>query len=247
MPRLSVLTFLILPFSVLPAYADTLYLKNGHHIEGVIRKESKNVIEFYVSGGTVQFFRNEIERIVNSTPTETAQIYQKWEKEKVSAEQARVKAEEERERSLAAWRQKQARLREELSLTKEISVIKEKGQIVVKALLNQRVEALLVLDTGASLVLLTKATAEKLGIDTQPQANPIELQMADGSKVKARQVVLESVKVEDVEVKDVPAAVLTEEVKEANFKDGLLGMSFLSHFDFSVDQGQDKLILKKAK
>jgi predicted aspartyl protease len=74
---------------------------------------------------------------------------------------------------------------------------------------------------------------------------PVELIMADGRKTEAKMVILESVSVQDSEIKNIEAAVLPEKDSAAVPEDGLLGMSFLKKFNFKIDQKNDKLILEK--
>ena len=69
--------------------------------------------------------------------------------------------------------------------------------------------------------------------------------MADGKQINAKQIVLDSIKVENVEAQGVEAAIILDEISDAGLQDGLLGMSFLKKFNFKVDQRNKKLILEK--
>jgi len=91
---------------------------------------------------------------------------------------------------------------------------------------------------------LSNNIAKKLGIDNNKQET-VRLKLADGRQIDAKYVVLESIGVQDVEAKNIGAAVLLEDVGDAEFKDGVLGMSFLSKFNFKVDQKNKKLILER--
>ena len=64
-------------------------------------------------------------------------------------------------------------------------------------------------------------------------------------KYKAAAVSLDSVKVGDAKAQDVNATVLLEDSKD--IKNGLLGMSFLSKFHFTLDQKGQKLVLRKLE
>ena len=100
------------------------------------------------------------------------------------------------------------------------------------------------MDTGASIMMLRKDVAKKLGLDLDTAKFDMQVQLADGRKVNAKYVVLESVKVQNSEALNVDAAVLLDEA-DISFGEGLLGMSFLSRFNFKVDQKEKKLILEK--
>ena len=110
--------------------------------------------------------------------------------------------------------------------------------------LNEKVEVSLVLDTGASIMMLRKDVVEKLGMDLDNVKPDMQAQLADGRKVDAKHIILESVKVQDSQAQNVDAAVLLDEAG-ITFGDGLLGMSFLNRFNFKVDQKEKKLILEK--
>ena len=64
------------------------------------------------------------------------------------------------------------------------------------------------------------------------------------SMIKAKPILLESVKVGDAEVKNVQAAILEKEA--IGGVDGLLGMSFLSNFVIKVDSADNRLILERV-
>lgn len=118
----------------------------------------------------------------------------------------------------------------------------EGNQIIVNALINNIALVRLVVDTGASIVVISKETAGRLGVPSEEGAGEeIEIIMADGTPVNARAIVLKSIKVGDAEVGNVQAAILENNV--AGGADGLLGMSFLSNFIISVDVSSNKLIL----
>lgn len=118
--------------------------------------------------------------------------------------------------------------------------------IMVDAVLNNAVRANLIVDTGASVVMLSKEIADKLGLYfTHNDSAAMLVTLADGNKVKANPAILDSVKVGDVEVKNVRAAVLQN--SKATQEDGLLGMSFLENFLMRIDAKSNKLILEEFK
>jgi len=209
--------------------ADTLYLKNERSIEGIIKIEDGESIELEVcSGGSVRLKKSEIERIEKSTPEESGALRQKWERQKKESEDRllRQRLEEERE-------------------PKKVEFSNAIQGIVVEATLNRKVQASLILDTGASIIMLRKNIAEKLGIKLDQVKPDMKVTVADGRQINAKHIILESVKVEKVEADNVDAAVLLDEVGDVSFGDGLLGMSFLKRFNFKIDHKDKKLILEK--
>lgn len=90
----------------------------------------------------------------------------------------------------------------------------------------------MVLDSGASLVILPSETATKLGVSIPPNPQAIRLVLADGRSIAASGVVIPKMRVGLFEVENVEAAVLEP---NATFSDALLGMSFLGNFKFEID------------
>ena len=99
--------------------------------------------------------------------------------------------------------------------------------------------AVLMVDTGASSVVLPYKVAEECGVKPEAATTMI-VTVADGSQVKCKQVVLDSVRIGQFTANRVACVVLPPEAKDPS---KLLGMSFLSRFNFSID-GTD-LVLSK--
>jgi clan AA aspartic protease (TIGR02281 family) len=112
--------------------------------------------------------------------------------------------------------------------------------------LDNRVQAKLVLDTGASTVMLRKGVADRLmRVNTGLFIPDMQLRLADGRVVNGKSVIIRRIKVQDAEATNVSGCILLDDVGGADMYDGLLGMSFLNRFKFTVDQKENKLILEK--
>ena len=207
-------------------YADTLYLKNGRQIEGIIKSENDGVVEMEVYGGSIKMHNNDIDRIERLGEEDNEALRNKWGTQKTAFEN----------------KLRQYKIEEEHK-PKEVEFSDENQSITVKALINEDVTASLVLDTGASTIMLRRHVADKLGIKLdKPDA---KVTLANGKTVDAKQVTLRSVKVQDSEAFNVGAVILMEEDNGLGAADGLLGMSFLKNFSFKIDQKYKKLILEK--
>jgi aspartyl protease family protein len=86
------------------------------------------------------------------------------------------------------------------------------------------------LDTGATQVAMNASQARRLGIDFHVIGTPAEVTTASGVE-RAWLVLLDSVKVGELEVRNVPAVVL----EGAQPKVTLLGMSYLGRMEISND------------
>ena len=104
------------------------------------------------------------------------------------------------------------------------------GHFIVNAKLNGQTMALLV-DTGASTVVIREADAARLGVDTRRLKFTVPVQTANGVTYAAH-VRLESIAIGSIRVEGVDALVS----KPGALRENLLGMSFLSRlrsYEFS--------------
>jgi len=218
----------ILAYGILPVRADTVYLKNGNTIEGIIRSEDAQNVELQVNSGTVWFSRQEVLRIERSGPQDEALLRDKWQNARAANEVRLIE-----------------QLKTEEQRPKRVEFDLQGNSIVVKATLNRKVEAKLLLDTGASMVVLRRGFAKGLGVNLDGIVPNCSLVLANGKSVKGKTVVLDYVKVQNSEVRDVQAVVLLDEIEDLNFGDGLLGLSFLRNFNFKIDYREGVLVLEK--
>ena len=249
------LTLLLLGNLVVGVNADTVYLKNGRSIEGFLVNEDEQGIVLEVGFGTIKIEKNQIVKIDKSLPEESKAIYQEWKERRLEADkrEAQIRLRKENEQIEAPTSQERSgKVEEEArkeSQPKNIKVNQKGRHIFVDALLNNKIHVSLMLDTGASLVVLSKEIGQRLGVNTdvvdpEDKAGIITMVLADGNKTQAKYVRLESVKVEGAEVENVSAAVLLDDQVKPGFNDGLLGMSFLNKFNFKVDRENSRIFLE---
>jgi aspartyl protease family protein len=104
------------------------------------------------------------------------------------------------------------------------------GHFLVTAAINGALVRVL-LDTGASLVFLTPADARAAGFDRSDLVFDRVVQTANG-RVRAASVALREIRIEQVAIDNVPAAVME------NLGQSVLGMSFLNRLKgFDIRQG----------
>ncbi len=114
------------------------------------------------------------------------------------------------------------------------------SQLLVEARLNGRVSGTFLLDTGASYCVITPETARRLGLGRQDGEQAITLATPTG-EIEATMMTLRSVEVANARAGDVPT-VIYPAVEEPLA--GILGLSFLSQFEFSVDSRRKVLKLR---
>ncbi len=97
-----------------------------------------------------------------------------------------------------------------------------------------------ILDTGASYTVISSGLARAIGVTDLSSGPQVSLRTANGV-VTAPLVTLASVDLNGATVRNVQAAVLDS----LGSFDGLLGLSFLSHFNIEIDQAAGELVLDR--
>ena len=116
------------------------------------------------------------------------------------------------------------------------------GQSVVTARVNDRDDVRLLVDTGASVVTFSAASAARLRLKWDAKQK-VKMTLADGTEIDAHPVRLESLRVGDARVESIAAVVLPQGVSDGI--DGLLGMSFLREFDVQLDNAHGQILLHR--
>lgn len=227
---MKIILCLLFIFSFTLACADTLYLKNGRSIEGIIVREDDATIELEVGSGSVRFLKKEIERIAKDSTQDPSSMRRKWDEQKKKMQDRIVKQQLEDE-----------------AKPRSIDFSRDSQGIFLKVLLDGKVETRMLLDTGATTMLITMDVADKLRIRLNNFQPDMKVQVADGRVINAKRLIIDRVKVEGVEARNVEAAVLLDNTDDLGFGDGLLGMSFLKNYNFKIDQKEKKIILEKYR
>jgi clan AA aspartic protease (TIGR02281 family) len=122
----------------------------------------------------------------------------------------------------------------------EVSLRALGNQFLVDAVLINAQNAVLLLDTGASLSIISPELLRMLGLPYQSTGRTAWFSTA-GGRIKAPVITLASLALDGVVVENIEVGVIGE--FDNNSFDGLLGMNFLRHFEFFIDQNERKLQL----
>jgi clan AA aspartic protease (TIGR02281 family) len=118
------------------------------------------------------------------------------------------------------------------------------GLILVNVVLNDRVKARLILDTGANFVVITEELSKKLGQDLSSRQEVVKLHTNCG-EVEGTFSVIRKIELEGAWKENVRAVITPIGNDALKGFDGLLGLSFLVDFKITVDYPNGKIILKK--
>jgi len=123
-----------------------------------------------------------------------------------------------------------------------IPLSRQGEHFIVQAIINNTFNLSLMLDTGASISLISKSAFEALSQNLDvAYIKDLTLNTAGGAVTASIYQVTEFA-IQGYLVHDFVFAVSPSYLNEGN--DGLLGMNFLRHFDFHIDQNNSLLILK---
>lgn len=125
-----------------------------------------------------------------------------------------------------------------------VGVEKFGNSLIVSVLLNGKIPARLLVDTGASTTLLYKEISTQLALPPEAVVGTSRSTIADGRTLNGTVVRLDSIAVGQSIARGTLASVVP--ITGQGF-DGLLGMSFLGRFITRVDAANGKLILEDLK
>jgi clan AA aspartic protease (TIGR02281 family) len=115
------------------------------------------------------------------------------------------------------------------------------GVAEVDVVLNGSLSRPMLVDSGASAVLIKGDTCRRLGISPSYRDEMVKMTVADGRKVNCRVAMLKSVRVAQFTVHDVPCVVLPDGIDTEE----LLGSTFLRNFSFKIDLVAQELQLSQ--
>jgi clan AA aspartic protease (TIGR02281 family) len=107
-------------------------------------------------------------------------------------------------------------------------------QVLVPVTLQNRgrkMEVMMLLDTGASIMMLYQKIADQLALKSTRKARII---IADGSIIESQIVTLENVGVGPIQKEGIQASVIRHQRPDVAYQ-GLLGMNFLMGLDYRID------------
>lgn len=122
-----------------------------------------------------------------------------------------------------------------------VTLAKQDSHFLVDAWVNDRQPVRLLIDTGASVTSMSADMRRHLGLSDDDVLERQWTNTANG-RVMAELYRIDSLAIDDYRVAPIHIAII-DQLNLPN-ADGLLGMNFLSHFEFNIDQQSGKLFLR---
>jgi len=123
----------------------------------------------------------------------------------------------------------------------EVPVDGKGRHLIVDASINQRVSGRFLVDTGATHCVISKQLAKDVLLTGRNDGEKIRVQTANGI-VEATMGEARRIDIGDAVARDVPVAVMDQDPVPG--LDGLIGLSFLQRFKYSVDSARGVLLLE---
>ncbi len=127
-------------------------------------------------------------------------------------------------------------------LTEAVELRRRGGVYEVDVTLNKNETVPMIFDTGASYVTISADLARRIGLTPQATDGRIQLHVADGSVIEARQTTIPSVRVGKFTLNNVACAVMPADKR---YVMPLLGQTFINQFTHKIEAG--RLMLSKVE
>jgi clan AA aspartic protease (TIGR02281 family) len=139
---------------------------------------------------------------------------------------------------------KQLKKYEEAVTSESLLLEKQGGYLWVDVALNNQPVEKMIVDPKASVLSISQDFADRLGIEAKKGDPSVVVSLADGRTIPGKLVKLASVRVGNFTAENVECVIMGDEAMQTR---PLLGMSFLSEFQFDLDTAKSELKLVKVE
>ncbi len=252
--KASIYTAIDRPLAAYDLYMDSLFYTDDPGVEADLRAKAINIIENRIRalsakkewGKLMGFFENFLQRDLENTAgfqLGLARLYLMFNREDEAVNLAEeVLLSDSGNREALALIQQVQKEREDDGLI-VVPVIKRKNQFYVKSIINGEVETLLLIDTGATYCSLAASIVEELPYGSITELGERNFRTA-GGHVRRSVIRVDSISIGNALVQNPIASVSDVYASERSPMKGLLGMNFLSLFDFYFDQDKNNILLR---
>jgi clan AA aspartic protease (TIGR02281 family) len=124
-----------------------------------------------------------------------------------------------------------------------IPIVQQGSAVLVMGRLNNLVETLFLVDTGATLCVLNKATADRLGLASSPGDPTVVVRTASGS-IEAPLIHVDLIQIGEAEARSV-GAIVHDVPGLPSTVGAILGLSFLNRFKMEINPGERVMVLSR--
>jgi clan AA aspartic protease (TIGR02281 family) len=118
------------------------------------------------------------------------------------------------------------------------------GHILVPVIINGFIEAKVLVDTGATITILSRELAQRLRLEEGYDSITLKTM---GMDIHAQSARLDSIQLGDLSRSDFPVAVADLSLEKKGEFDGVLGMDFMSHYKMHIDNENNRILLGAGK
>lgn len=124
-----------------------------------------------------------------------------------------------------------------------VPILHQGSAILVRGRVNEQVDTLFLVDTGATFCVLTRATADRLGLTPSLGATIVTVHTASGP-IEAPLIQVDLIQVGDAEARSIEA-IIHDVPGLPSTVGAILGLSFLNQFKVEIDPVERMMLLSR--
>lgn len=124
-----------------------------------------------------------------------------------------------------------------------VPIVRQGSAILVRGRVNEQVETLFLVDTGATFCVLTRVTADRLGLTSSPGTTVVTVHTASGP-IEAPLIQVDLIQVGEAEARGV-GAIIHDVPGLPSTVGAILGLSFLNQFKVEIDPVERVMLLSR--
>lgn len=125
----------------------------------------------------------------------------------------------------------------------KVPIVRQGSALLVQGRVNDQVDTLFLVDTGATFCVLSRATADRLGLTVNSGATLVTVHTASGP-IEAPLVQVDRIQVGDAEARNV-GAIIHDVPGLPHTIGAIIGLSFLSQFKVEIDPVERVMLLSR--
>lgn len=133
-------------------------------------------------------------------------------------------------------------IEEDANAAVAIPLMNQRSALMLNAELNRKTTGTFIVDTGATYTSISREMAKELGNDLTPIGH-VRITTANG-QIEVPKVLIKEININGLVARDVEATIIN--LHKGGKFDGLLGLSFIRHFQLTIDPVANQLVFKRV-